>query len=197
MMKKFWLASLVLIFTACGSAFAQGGGAPGTQSAVSKIAVIFSADFQDAKTGILRFSATITKLNAEFQPLQNELNQTAQRIKTLQDEIVRMQGGTPPSTPAQIQAKMDQLDQIKKDFQRKGEDAEANYKRRRNELLAPLQDDVSKALDAFGKTRGITMILDGSQIPLVYAADSLDVTKAFIADYNSKNPATAATATPR
>lgn len=196
-MKKLWLSSLVLTFTSCLSVFAQGGATPATQPAVSKIAVIYSADFQDAKTGIFRFSATITKLNAEFLPLQNELNQTAQRIKTLQDEIVRMQGGTPPSTPAQIQAKMDQLDQTKKDYQRKGEDAEANYKRRRNELLAPLQEDVSKALDAFGKARGITMILDGSQVPLVYAADSIDVTKAFIADYNSKNPATATSATPR
>ena len=196
MMKKLWLSSLVLTFTVCLSAFAQGGATqPGTSA--NKIAVIYSADFQDAKTGILRFSATIAKLNAEFQPLQNELNQTAQRIKTLQDEIVRMQQGTPASTPAQIQAKVDQLDQLKKDLQRKGEDGDANYKRRRNELLAPLQEDVSKALDAFGKARGITMILDGSQVPLVYAADSIDVTKAFIADYNSKNPATATTATPR
>lgn len=196
MMKKFWLSSLILTVAACGSAFAQGGAAqPG--STVSKIAVIYSVDFQDAKTGIFRFSATITKLNAEFLPLENELKQLAQRIKNLEDEIVRMRQGTPASTPVQIQAKVDQVDQLKKEFQRKGEDAQANYKRRREELLAPLQEDVSKALDAFGKARGITMILDGSQVPLVYAADNIDVTKAFIADYNSKNPATATTATPR
>jgi Skp family chaperone for outer membrane proteins len=193
MMKKLWLSSLVFTFTAALSAFAQGGATP----AVSKIAVIYSADFQDAKTGIFRFSATITKLNAEFQPLQTELNQTAQRLKNLQDEIVKMQQGTPASTPAQIQAKVDQLDQQKKEFQRKGEDAQANYQRRRTELLSPLQDDVGRALEAFGKARGITMILDGSQVPLVYAAESTDVTKAFIADYNSKNPATATTTTPR
>jgi Skp family chaperone for outer membrane proteins len=197
MMKKLWLSSLVLTFTASLSAFAQGGATGASQPAVSKIAVIYSADFQDAKTGILRFSATITKLNAEFQPLQTELSQTAQRLKNLQDEIVKMQQGTPASTPAQIQAKVDQLDQQKKAFQRKGEDAQANYQRRRNELLSPLQDDVGKALEAFGKARGITMILDGSQVPLVYAAESTDVTKAFIADYNSKNPATATTTTPR
>jgi hypothetical protein len=37
------------------------------------------------------------------------------------------------------------------------------------------------------------MILDASQVQgILYAADSLDITKAFISDYNSKNPATAA-----
>jgi hypothetical protein len=40
------------------------------------------------------------------------------------------------------------------------------------------------------------VILDGNQVPLVYAADGVDVTRAFIAEYNSKNPATTA-ATPR
>ena len=61
------------------------------------------------------------------------------------------------------------------------------------ELLLPLQEDVGKALDAFGKANGITMIIDGTQVPIVYAADTIDITKAFIADYNRKNPATRVT----
>ena len=163
---------------------------------VGKIAVIYSEAFQDGKIGITRFAASINKLNAEFKPLQDELNQTAQRLKALQAEIENMQKGTTPAAPAQIQAKIDQFDEQKKAYDRKGEDAKASYERRRVELLAPLQEDVGKALDSFGKAHGITMILDGSQIPLVYAADSIDITKAFIADYNSKNPAPAAAATP-
>jgi Skp family chaperone for outer membrane proteins len=206
-LKKPWLTSIFLGLAAASSAHGQGTGTqprpqpppPSTTAAtvpVSKIAVIYSADFQDPKTGIARFAATINKLNAEFQPVQNELNQTSQRLKALQDEIAKMQQGTVAATPQQIQAKIDQLDLQKKDYQRKGEDAQSNYQRRRAELLTPLQEDVGKALDAYGKSRGLTMIIDGSQVPLVYAADSVDITKAFIADYNSKNPATAAT-TPR
>lgn len=189
----------IVVFAALGSVSAQGTASPpATQGGVvpaSKIAVIYSAAFQDPKAGIAQFSAVINKLNAEFQPTQNELNQTAQRLNALQEEIRKMQQGTTPATPQQIQAKIDQLDDQKKQYQRKGEDAQANYQRRRNELLAPLQDDVGKALDAFGKAYGIAMILDGSQLPLVYAADSIDITRQFIADYNSKHPATA-TATP-
>lgn len=162
----------------------------------TKIAVIYSGAFQDPKAGIARFAVTINKLNAEFQPIQNELNQTSQRLRALQEEITKMQQGTTPATPVQIQTKLNQLDDQKKQYQRRGEDAQANYQRRRTELLLPLQEDVGKALDAFGKANGITMILDGSQVPLVYAADTIDVTKAFIADYNRKNPATAAATPP-
>jgi Skp family chaperone for outer membrane proteins len=204
-MKRLFLPSVIVLLATFSSAPGQGAGtqprpaAPQTTAAVptSKIAVIFSADFQDAKTGIARFGAMITKLNAEFQAVQNELNQTSQRLKALQEEITRMRGGTTPATPVQIQAKIGQLDVQKKEYTRKGEDAQANYQRRRTELLSPLQDDVGKALDTYAKSRGITMILDGSQVPLVYAADNIDITKAFIADYNSRNPVTAATTTPR
>jgi hypothetical protein len=36
------------------------------------------------------------------------------------------------------------------------------------------------------------VIVDGSQVPFVYAADNIDITRAFITEFNSKNPATAA-----
>jgi Skp family chaperone for outer membrane proteins len=198
-MKRIWLPLLLLTISAAASAQTPGTTTAAPQNVVvprSKIAVIYSGAFQDPKQGIARFAATINKLNAEFQPLQNELNQASQRLRTLQEEITKMQQGTTPATPAQIQAKIGQLDDQKKQYQRRGEDATAGYQRRRTELLGPLQEDVGKALDAFGQANGITMILDGTQVPLVYAADAIDITKAFIADYNRKNPATAA-ATPR
>jgi Skp family chaperone for outer membrane proteins len=199
-MKRILLPLLLVTISAAASAQTPGTtpSAPPQTAAVprSKIAVIYSGAFQDAKEGITRFSATVTKLNAEFQPVQNELNQTAQRLNALQEEIKKMQGGATPATPQQIQAKIEQFDTQKKAYDRKGEDARLNYQRRRGELLMPLQEDVGKALDVFGKANGITMIIDGTQVPLVYAADAIDITKAFIADYNRRNPATAA-ATPR
>jgi Skp family chaperone for outer membrane proteins len=167
-----------------------------TNVPVGKVAVIYSVEFQDPKTGIARFTNTLNKLNSEFQKVQDDLTQTAQRLKTLQDEINRLQqaGG---ATPAQIQAKMDTLDQQKREYTRKGEDAKAQYQKRYQDLFSPLQDEVSKALDAFAKAHGITLIIDGTQMPLIYAAAGIDITKAFISEYNIKNPATAAVTPPR
>ncbi len=171
--------------------FAQGPAAAATVNVpVSKLAVIYSEQFQDPKTGIARFIVTLNKLNGEFQKVQDDINQTTQQLTALQNEITRLQqaGG---ATPAQIQAKIDTLDQQKRDFQRRGEDAKAQYQKRYQDLFGPLQEDISKALDAYAKTRGITLIIDGSQVPVLYAAESMDVTRAFISDYNLKNPATA------
>ena len=193
-MKKSFL--LLFLLTCAGLVGAQEVGAQ-TPVPAGKIAVIYSEAFQDPTNGIAKFAATITKLNAEFKPIQDELTQTAARLRTMQDEINKMQQGNPAATPQQIQAKIDQFDDQKKGYDRKGEDAKANYAKRRADLLAPLQEDIGKALDGFGKAHGIMMILDGSQLPLLYTADGVDVTKAFIAEYNSKNPASTTAASPR
>ena len=163
---------------------------------VSKMAVVYSEQFQDPKTGIARFTVTLNKLNGEFQKVQDDLNQTAQRLTTLQSEITNLQqaGG---ATPAQIQARIDTLDQQKRDYQRKGEDAKAQYQKRYQDLFAPLQDDISKALDAYARARGITMIIDGSQVPVLYVAEGMNVTSSFISEYNLKNPATAQATPPK
>jgi Skp family chaperone for outer membrane proteins len=169
---------------------------PGVNVPVSKVAVIYSEAFQDLKEGIARFTSTLNKLNAEFQKIQDDLTQTKQKLEQGQAEINKLQQ-TPGATPAQIQAKIDTLDQQKRDYTRKGEDAKAQYQKRYQELFSPLQDDVGKALDVYAKTRGITMIIDGSQTPILYAAQSIDITKVFIIDYNSKNPATAQATPPK
>jgi outer membrane protein len=159
----------------------------------SKIALIYSDAFLDQKTGIARFGTLVNTLNREFQPRQTELQQLQQKIQALTEDISKTAAVADPKT---LQQKQDQLDQMKKDYQRKGEDAQAAYERRRKELFTPLQEDIGKALEAYAKGHSINVIIDGSQVPLVYAADALDITRVFINDFNSKNPATAAVSTP-
>ncbi|MEP6568918.1 MAG: OmpH family outer membrane protein [Acidobacteriota bacterium] len=159
----------------------------------SKIALIYSDAFLDAKTGIARFNTLVTTLNREFQPRQTDLQTLQQKIQALTDDITKTAAVADPRTLA---TKQDQLDALKKDLQRKGEDAQAAYDRRRKEIFTPLQDDIGKALEVYAKANNINVIIDGSQVPLVYAADALDITRAFINDFNSKNPATAAVTTP-
>ena len=160
----------------------------------SKIALIYSDAFLDAKTGIGRFNTLITTLNREFQPRQTELQGMQQRIQTLTTEVSTAQQAANVVDPKSIQTKIDQLETLKKDYQRKGEDAQAAYNRRRQEIFTPLQEDIGTALESYAKANNIHVIIDGSQVPLVYAADALDITRAFINEFNSKNPATAAVA---
>ena len=161
----------------------------------SKMGVIYTDLFLDQKNGIGKFNSVVNKLNGEFQKLKDEINAMQQRATALEAEINKLReapAGTPIDQRA-LQAKIDQLEQLKKDIQRKAEDAQAAYNRRRQELFMPLQEEIGKALEVFAKARGINVIIDGAQVPLLYAAESIDITRAFIADFNSKNPVTAAT----
>ena len=159
----------------------------------SKMAMIYSDAFLDPKTGIARFNSLLTTLNREFQPRQAELQALQTKINTLTKEIEDTQTVADPNA---IRTKRDQLAQMTTEYKRKGEDAEAAYGKRRQDIFLPLQQDIGKALEAFAKARGITVIVDGSQVPVVYAADNIDITRAFIAEFNSKNPATASVTQP-
>jgi len=159
----------------------------------SKIAVIYSAEFTDAKTGIARFAALVNTLNKEFDVKKKELDALQTRATQLNDDIEKTRT---VARPDEIQRKVDQLEQLKKDFQRKSEDAQTAYEKRQQDIFQPLQDDIGKALEIYAKAHGINVVIDGSRVPVVYAADSLDITRAFINEFNSKNPATASVTTP-
>ncbi|HZI61281.1 MAG TPA: OmpH family outer membrane protein [Pyrinomonadaceae bacterium] len=198
-------AAVGLLTTVAVSASAQAQRPPATPPATqpqapatvavpeSKMAVIYSDAFLDGKTGIAKFTTLSNTLKREFQPRETDLQNLQTRIATLTKEINDTQAVADPNT---IRQKRDQLEQANIEYKRKGEDAQAAFEKRRQEIFLPLQQDIAKALEAFAKSRGITVIVDGSSVPFAYAADSIDITRAFINDFNSKNPATAAVTTP-
>ena len=159
----------------------------------SRIAVIYSTEFTAEKTGIAKFGVLVNALNKEFEPRKKEIEALQQKAQQLNDEIEKTRN---LADPKQLQVKTDQLDQLKKDLQRKSEDAQAAVDKRQQEILQPLQDDIGKALEAYARAHGINVVIDVSRVPVVYAADSLDITRPFIDEFNSKNPVTTQ-ATPR
>ena len=146
----------------------------------------------DPKTGIARFNSQISTLTREFQPRQTELQQLQAKIQTLSNEITQAQNASAVVDPKSIQAKVDQLEQLQKELTRKKEDGEAAFVKRQKELLGPIQEEIRLALEVYAKEHNINVLIDGTQVPLIYSADSIDVTRAFINDFNAKHPATAA-----
>ena len=162
----------------------------------SKVALINTEVFADEKQGIVRIVAAVKRVDTEFQARKAELQQLQTKLQTLSDDIEKTRN---VAAPAALQQKMDQLELLKKEGQRKQEDAQAAYNKRMQEVLAPIYDDIGKSLDAFGKAQGITLLLDASKIApaILSAADATDVTRAFITEFNSKFPATAAVTPPQ
>jgi len=160
----------------------------------TKIALVNTEEFVDEKTGIVRLVNAMKAVNGEFQPRQTELTGLQAQIDKLTSDLQKAASVQDPKVSQQQQ---DKIDQLKKEQQRKGEDAQAAYQKRLQEKLGPVYDEIGKALDAYAKAHGITLILDVTKIQgIVSASESLDITRAFINEFNSKNPATASLTQP-
>jgi outer membrane protein len=173
------------------------GPAPSSQTAAlpeTKIALVNTDEFADEKTGITRLVSAMKRVDGEFQPRRTEL-------QTLQQTIEKATADLSKAAPLQdakvTQLQTDKVEGMKTEFKRKGEDAQAAYQKRLQDVLGPVYDDIGKALDAYAKAHGITLILDVTKVQgIVSASESLDITRPFIIEFNSKNPATASLTPP-
>jgi outer membrane protein len=197
------IPAVFVVALAASSALSQTRPAPQTTAVpaqanvpASKVALINTEAFADEKQGIFRIVAAVKRVDNEFEPRKKELQALQTRLQQLTDDVEKTKS---VAAPAATQQKLDQLEQLKKDGQRKQEDAQAAYNKKMQEALAPIYEDIGKSLDAFGKSQGITLLLDASKIApaILSAAEASDVTKAFIAEFNSKFPATAAVTPPK
>jgi outer membrane protein len=160
----------------------------------TKIALVNTDEFADEKTGISRLVTAMKRVDGEFQPRRTDL-------QTLQQQIEKSTADLTKAAPLQdakvTQQQSDKIEGMKTEFKRKGEDAQAAYQKRLQDVLGPVYDDIGKALDAYAKAHGITLILDVTKIQgIVSASESLDITRPFITEFNSKNPATASLTPP-
>ena len=155
----------------------------------TKLALVDTDAFLDEKAGILRLVAAAKKVEAEFAPRRTELQNLQAQVDKLTADLQKAAAVQDPKVSAQQQ---DAIEQKKRDITRKTEDAQQEYQKRLQTLLGPVYEEIGRALDAFAKAHGITLILDVTKVQGIVSADgSLDITKVFIAEFNSKNPATA------
>jgi Skp family chaperone for outer membrane proteins len=152
---------------------------------VSKVGVVDSSAFSDPKTGIKRLINASKSLDTQFKPLRDEVTALQVRYDALVKEITST-GSV--ADPASLNRKRDQADQLQKDIKRKQEDGQALLNRRAAELTEPIYRDLGVAFTAFGRARGFDLIIDMSKVPVFLINQSIDITEAFIAEYNAKNP---------
>ena len=201
-MKIFRAIAAVAFLAAisAGSVFAQPRTATPTSPAPTqtgslpetKIALVNTDEFADEKTGITRLVAAMKRVDGEFQPRRTELQTLQQQIEKATADLTKAQ----PLQDARVsQQQADKIEGMKTEFKRKGEDAQAAYQKKLQDVLGPIYDDIGKALDTYAKAHGITLILDVTKIQgILSASESLDITRPFITEFNSKNPATASLA---
>lgn len=189
------------------SAFAQTGGAVPVagQTGMAKIVVIDTGVFcGDEKGGISKCINAVKSLNTEFATAQADLDSTANKIGTLEKELKIVQdqaaAGKVPVDQRAAQAKVEQYQNLQTEFKRKQEDAKAKFERRQEQVIAPVMQDISKAIQEFAAQKGYDMILDAAILEkaiIAYIPNKIDVTKEFIVYYNSRPGTTATAAAPK
>jgi Skp family chaperone for outer membrane proteins len=155
----------------------------------TKIALVDTSMFGDEKAGITRYLNAVKAVQRQFQPVNSELAGLQNRIKAIADELAKLNNSSVVS-PQTIQAKREEGERLQRELKYKKEQADADVEKRYNELVSPVSADIGKALDQYATQHGLTMILDISKLlPAVLTVNpAMDVTQAFIAEFNSKNP---------
>jgi Skp family chaperone for outer membrane proteins len=162
----------------------------------SKIALIDTSMFADEKSGIFRYVDAAKSVQAEFKPRTDELASIQNRLNALANEIETLMKAPAPDQKT-IQAKQQQGGSLQAEFKLKKDRLDEDVSKRYEQVIAPVSNLIGAAMDQFARSRGITMTLDMSKMlpAILTAVPTIDLTQAFIAEFNSKNPRT--TPTPR
>ena len=163
--------------------------------AEGKFAIIDTESFGDQKDGIKRLVAAFQTVEREFKPRRDEI----QGLRTRYDALVKEVNDTKAvAAPAALAAKADQAEQLKVEIERKQQDGQKALDKRVQELTGPVYQDIGNALQAYAKARGLSVVFDVSKMQgVVMVVDGgIDITNAFIAEYNTRNPASTAAAAP-
>lgn len=199
-MKKITSLAVSFIFAAvfAVSAFAQAGAQP----APAKIGWIDTGAFADDKAGITKFVNALKALDTEFKPRVTELSTLDTKIKSIATELEIMQKNTAvPINQATVAAKQEEGQRLQRELEFKQKDAEAAFQARRNVVLGPINTDIGKAIQDYAKQKGFAVVLDIAALAnanaILVLDPTADITKDFIAYFNTRPATTATTATPK
>jgi outer membrane protein len=193
--------SVALVFTLASSlvltAAAQTPSAP--DAAASGAAVPAGP----AKIAVIAFQVAVAQTNEgqrSFADLQRKYQPKQAQLKALNDEIdnltKQLQAQGDKLSDAERAARAKTIDDKKKQLDRSAEDAQNDMQGEMQELYGSLASKVYDVLNDYVKQHGYTLVLDFSQQqnPVLYAADSTNITKAIIDAYNVKSGVPAPTA---
>jgi Skp family chaperone for outer membrane proteins len=162
-MKMKLLLTLAFLLIAAPGAFAQA--ADGATK--MKVAIIDSAVFRDE----------VLELKAKYEKLQNEFGPKARDLESMQNSIANKQKVAEENktlTAQQAQKLGDEIEQLKKDYNRSLQDSQDLAGKREKTETDDIYGKLSKFLEQYCAKHGITHVFDARRLQdtgvVVYAA---------------------------
>jgi outer membrane protein len=192
---RFGISALAAALLIMPAVWAQSNGAaPSSPARVGVISV--QAAIQSTAEG----KQAAAELQSQFAPRQTELDNLRKQIEDLQTRLRTTSNTLSDDEKARLAREMDQLTRT---YQRKQQDSQDDYTEAEREIVDRIGRKMIDVLDKYSKENGYNVILDTSaqNTPVIYAANTIDVTqdiiKLYDQNYPVKSAATARPAAPR
>jgi outer membrane protein len=159
-------------------------------AAPTKVAVI---QIQAALVSTKEGQKAAAELETKMGPRKKELDGKQGELKDLQEKLQR--GGNTLSDSAKEELTRN-IDQKTKSFNRQVEDAQAELEAEQQKLLQQLGQKMMQVIDKYAQSNGFSIVLDVSNpnTPVLYASNTIDITKEVIDLYDKTMGATSAAA---
>ena len=158
--------------------------------AQQKIGVV---QVQSAIIGTKEGQKAANDLEIRMAPKRKELENKQNELRKLQESLQK--GGSVMNEAARAQLARE-IDAKNKDYQRSLEDAQAEFQAEQDRLLNDLGAKLMAVITKYAKDNAYSLVIDISnpQTPVMYAAESIDITKEVIDLYDKNVPMGAAAA---
>ena len=153
-----------------------------------KIGVV---DIQQAILDTTGGKQAFQALQKKYQPRETEINQRQQDVQQLQQQLQKQM----TTLSADEQRRMNhELQEKRTVLQRLEQDAQSAFQYDRDTLMRQLGQKMVKVINQYASTHGFALVIDGSQVPVYYAAKGVDITPEIVKLYNTTYPSTSGAA---
>ena len=154
-------------------------------STPTKVGII---NIQQAIVSTSEGQKAVKELESKSAPKKRDLEKLQGEIASLREQLNKMSS---VGSEDQKRKLMADIDQRTKSFNRQVEDAQSELDQEQGRVLNELGGRMLAVLDKYAKDNGFAVILDVSsqQTPVLYAANSIDVTRDVVELYNKNAPA--------
>ena len=158
----------------------------GAQSAPTTGEKIGVVDIQQAILSTAEGKQAIQNLQKKYQPRETEINQRQQDVQQLQQQLQKQMTTLSADEQRRMQHELQEKQTV---LQRLEQDAQSSFQYDRDTLMRDLGQKMVKVIEQYASTHGFALVIDGSQVPVYYAAKGVDITAPIVKLYDSSNPA--------
>ena len=164
--------------------------AQGAAAAGDKVAVV---DIQQAIIGTAEGKQALQDLQKKYQPRETEINQRQDDVQNLQQQLQKQMTTLSADEQRRMQHDLQEKQTV---LQRLEQDAQSSFQYDRDTVMRELGQKMVKVIDQYASAHGYALVIDGSQVPVYYAAKGVDITPEIVKLYDSSHPAQASSEPP-